>query len=133
MQIQGGCHCGAIRYAISAAPMQSMVCHCQTCRRVSGGLVVAWITVDPDAFTFSRGAPKRYASSPGVVRTFCGDCGAQLTYTREDDACYIDITTATLDDPDACPPSHHSWASHDIAWVKFGDGVPVYQTSRDDG
>ncbi|WP_395646807.1 GFA family protein [Terricaulis sp.] len=133
MKLEGGCHCGAVRYAISAKPMQSMICHCRTCRRVSGGLVVAWITVDPAAFAITRGEPKPYSSSPGVARSFCCDCGAQLTYAREDDASYIDITTTTLDDPDPFPPSHHSWLSHDIAWVKFGDDLPKYRKSRADG
>lgn len=133
MNIEGGCHCGAIRYAVSAKPYQSMICHCRTCRRVSGGLVVGWVAVDPNAFAITKGEPKPYSSSPGVARTFCGDCGAQLTYAREDDDSYIDITTTTLDDPDAFPPSHHSWLSHDIAWVKFGDDLPKYQKSRGDG
>ena len=29
---EGGCICGAIRYAVSGKPTNSMVCHCQTCR-----------------------------------------------------------------------------------------------------
>ena len=44
MTIQGCCHCGAIRYALSADPESSMICHCQTCRRVSGGVAMAWVS-----------------------------------------------------------------------------------------
>lgn len=131
--IEGGCHCGAIRYALSAPPQQSMVCHCKTCRRISGAPVVAWLTVDPGVFAITKGKPKRYMSSPNVERQFCGQCGTQLTYARTDDASYIDVATATLDNPDAYRPSHHSWLSHDIAWIKFGDGLPAFQESRGDG
>lgn len=131
-EIQGGCHCGAVRYALSAAPQQSMVCHCQTCRRVSGAPVVAWLTVAPQALTIVTGEPARYASSPNVERQFCSQCGTQLTYARTDEPGYIDVATATLDDPDAFPPTHHSWLSHDVAWIKFGDGLLAFQESRDD-
>ncbi len=130
--ISGGCHCGAVRYAISAKPTNSMICHCKTCRGISGAPVVAWITVAPEAFAFTQGRPKRYASSAKVERRFCGQCGTQLTYARTDDASYIDITTASLDKPNAFPPTHHSWLAHDIDWIEFGDGLPVFPKSRTD-
>jgi hypothetical protein len=131
--IQGGCHCGAIRYALSARPEASMICHCRTCRRISGAPVVAWISTSADAFAITKGAPARYASSPNVQRQFCAACGTQLTYAGPDYKIAIDVTTASLDDPDAFPPTHHSWLSHDIAWIKFGDGLPTFQRSRSDG
>lgn len=87
----------------------------------------------PDAFAITKGKPKRYKSSAKVERLFCGACGAQIAYRRTDDDSYIDVATATLDDPDAFPPSHHSWLSHDIAWIKFGDRLPKFQKSRGDG
>lgn len=128
--IEGGCHCGAIRYALSVPPQQSMICHCKTCRRVSGAPIVAWLTVDPATLAITKGEPARYSSSANVDRQFCDKCGTQLTYARSDDDSYIDVTTASLDDPDAFPPSHHSWLSHDIAWITFGDGLPAFQKSR---
>lgn len=130
--ITGGCHCGAIRYALSAAPTGSMICHCATCRRISGALVVAWISVESDAFAITKGEPARYASSRGISRQFCGACGAQITYACDDDSSYIDVATSTLDDPNAFPPTHHSWLSHDLDWVKFGDRLPKFQKSRGD-
>ncbi|MEZ6022417.1 MAG: GFA family protein [Hyphomonadaceae bacterium] len=113
--------------------MASMICHCRTCQRVAGAPVVAWITVKPATLTITKGKPKRYASSAKVERQFCGACGAQLTYRRTTNKRYIDIATATLDDPDALPPTHHSWLSHDIGWVKFGDRLPKFPKSRTRG
>ncbi len=128
--VTGGCHCGAVRYAL-AAVQASMVCHCRTCQRISGAPVVAWASVGADDYVVTQGEPARYASSPGVSRTFCGHCGTQLTYQAEQGE--IDVAIASLDDPDAFSPTHHSWLSHNIAWVKFGDGLPNYQRSRSDG
>jgi hypothetical protein len=129
-KIEGGCHCGAVRYAI-AAVRASMVCHCRTCRRVAGAPVVAWVSVAADDYRVIKGEPAGYSSSPGIARNFCAACGTQLTYAGVPGE--IDVTTASLDAPDAFPPTHHSWLGHDIAWVKFGDGLPSFSGSRSDG
>jgi hypothetical protein len=131
-QIQGGCHCGAVRYTLAKKPTASMICHCRTCRGVSGSPILAWISVARDDLAFSMGHAKEYVSSEGVLRQFCGRCGTQLTYARTDDEEEIDITTASLDDPNAFPPTHHSWLKHDLDWIKFGDGLPTYNKSRTD-
>jgi hypothetical protein len=130
--IEGGCHCGAVRYALAKKPGGSMICHCKTCRGISGAPVVAWLSVDSGAFAITKGAPKEYASSDGVRRQFCGRCGTQLTYARTNDDGEIDVTTVSLDDPNAFPPTHHSWLKHDLDWVEFGDGLPAYNKSRND-
>jgi hypothetical protein len=130
--IEGGCCCGALRYRLNQPPFASMVCHCRTCRRVAAAPVVGWVTVARDAFEVTQGEPAVFHSSPSVTRRFCRDCGTHLTYETADDTSYIDVSTCSLGDPDAFPPTHHSWLSHDLAWVKFGDGLPTYPRSRSD-
>jgi hypothetical protein len=128
--IEGGCFCKAVRYRLEALPSSSMVCHCQTCRRVAGAPVVGWITAARTDFRFTQGEPATFRSSAQVVRTFCAGCGTQLTYATEGEPRTLDITTCSLDDPGAFPPTHHSWLSHDLGWVRFGDGLPAFQQSR---
>jgi hypothetical protein len=130
MDILGGCFCGEIRYRAEVSPTASMLCHCRTCRRVTGAPVVGWVTFPLASFRFVRGDPDEFQSSPPVLRTFCRQCGTPLTYRHERGAETLDITTATLDEPDAFPPTHHSWLSHDLAWLKFGDGLPTYAESK---
>ncbi len=130
--IEGGCHCGAVRYALSAKPEASMICHCRTCRAISGAPVLAWISTTTDKFAITKGKPKRYASSPNVARQFCPQCGTQLTYVGPNYGSAIDIATASLDNPNAFPPTHHSWLSHDLAWLKFSDALPTFPESRTD-
>ena len=55
--IQGGCMCGAVRYSATAKPANSMVCHCQSCRRSAASPVVAWVTFAKAEFRFTRGTP----------------------------------------------------------------------------
>jgi hypothetical protein len=131
MQIsEGGCLCGKVRYRVSGAPTNSMVCHCQTCRRVAGSPVVAWVTFPKARFHLARGNPSEFHSTPPVRRTFCGACGTPLTYEHQESNESIDIATCSLDEPNSFPPTHHSWLSHDLDWVRFGDGLPTFQQSR---
>jgi len=128
--IRGGCFCGAIRYEIGGKPLGSMVCHCESCRRIAGAPVIAWLTVSKDHFRIANGHLAEFASSPGVRRTHCAKCAAPITYENTKSPTEIDITTSTLDNPSEFPPTHHSWLSDDISWVRFGDGLPTYSKSK---
>lgn len=128
--VTGGCACGAVRYEARGACSNSMVCHCRSCRRAAGAPVVPWVTFALSGFRFTQGAPAEFRSSAPVVRTFCAACGTPLTYRHESYGDAVDITTCSLDEPERFPPTHHSWLSHDIAWVKFGDGVPGFPEFR---
>lgn len=128
--IEGGCFCGAVRYRVEGKPSNTMVCHCQSCRRVAASPVVAWVTFDRKSFSLIKGQPSEFHSSDPVRRTFCPSCGTALTYEHTQHPTTIDITTCSLDDSNAFPPTHHSWLSHDLAWVRFGDGLPAFQEWR---
>jgi hypothetical protein len=127
---EGGCLCGAVRYRIVGDVAGSMICHCQSCRRLTAAPVVAWLTVAASDFHVTKGTPKQFRSSPPVLRSFCGRCGTHLFYTHEGDVSHVEVSTCSLDVPDAFPPTHHSWLSHDVAWLRFGDDLPSYPRSR---
>jgi hypothetical protein len=129
-KVAGGCYCGAVRYEADSACSNTMVCHCQSCRRVAAAPVVAWATFPSAGFRFTKGKPSEFRSTPPVVRTFCAACGTPLTYRHAKQPATLDITTCSLDEPERFPPAHHSWLSHDLAWVQFGDGLPSFQKSR---
>jgi len=130
MRVTGGCYCGAVRYAASGQCSNTMVCHCQTCRRVAAAPVVAWVTFPAAGFRFTMGKPKTFRSSAQVVRAFCPDCGTPLTYRHDKQSATLDITSCSLDEPERLPPTHHSWLAHDLAWVRFGDGLPTFPAFR---
>jgi hypothetical protein len=123
---EGGCLCGSIRYRTSGDPVATSLCHCRSCRRASGAPTVAWAVFRSSDFTFVVGAPTRFHSSPGVTRTFCGNCGTPLTYQREPDTGTIDITTATLDHPDRFAPTCEIWIAHKISWETLNGSIPQH-------
>ena len=44
-----------------------------------------------------------------------------------------DVTTCSLDDPEAAPPQDHTRASTQLSWVKLADGLPVWPEQRGKG
>ena len=40
--LEGGCHCGAIRYGFGARRSMHALCHCSDCRRHAGAPMVGW-------------------------------------------------------------------------------------------
>ncbi|MGA2399004.1 MAG: GFA family protein [Steroidobacteraceae bacterium] len=114
--IEGGCLCGAVRYRLGEAPSSSVNCHCRSCRRASGAPVVAWITVRRPQFTILSGVPAVFHSSPGVTRRFCSHCGTGLTYESERHPHTIDVTSASLDDPEAYPPTADVLLEDKLSW-----------------
>jgi hypothetical protein len=130
MQInQGGCLCSAIRFRISGEPVFSSICHCATCRRASAAPTVAWLTFDRGQVEILSGRPRSYRSSQGVVRQFCGACGSQLSYESIESPTTIDITTASMDNPNLFPPTLETWLEHRVAWQTADQGRTQYPRS----
>ncbi|HEY2397313.1 MAG TPA: GFA family protein [Rudaea sp.] len=113
---EGGCLCGAIRYRVTAAPTALVVCHCRSCRKASGAPSLAWAIFQAADFGFTSGKPATFASSSGVERGFCARCGTTLTYAGADRPDVADVTTATLDNPDAFAPTKEIWLEEKIGW-----------------
>jgi hypothetical protein len=122
---QGGCHCGQLRYAVSAALQNIAHCHCSICRRTSGGLITTWLTVPLASFSWLRGTPAEYASSATCIRYFCSGCGAQLALFTRLSPDSLDVTVATLDHPEAAPADRHIWVSSRLPWLQLDPHLPV--------
>lgn len=129
---EGGCHCGAIRYAVDAAPdadsaPRTALCHCSDCRSCSGAPVVGWTAVASSTFRLTRGTPAEYRSSELATRSFCAACGTGLFYINETVLPgLVDIQTATFDDPDAFPAMAHIQAAEQIGWMKTAHDLPSF-------
>ncbi len=122
--LEGGCLCGAVRYLVKSAPSIVTHCHCGMCRRAAGATLVTWAVVKTSDYTVTRGQPAAYRSSPKARRTFCGDCGAQLTFQYDARPDTIDVSVGSFDDPNAVKPDDHVWVSDRIGWLSIDDGLP---------
>ena len=127
--LSGGCYCGYIRYEADGEPFHETICHCSVCRKVAGAPMVAWFTVGYPSFRFTAELPHRYFTLKGW-RTCCPRCGTQLTFQADDHQDEIDVTVASLDDPDRIAPKAHTWWASRLAWIPTPDGLKTYDESE---
>ena len=128
MTITGGCHCGAIRYAIDGAAINHALCHCTDCRRSAGAPMVGWTMYPKDAVKVTQGTPKTYKSSENGRRHFCPDCGTGLFYTNAVTLDgLIDVQSSTYDNPDAVPAQAHIQVAERIGWMARAHELPTFE------
>lgn len=131
--LTGGCACGAVRYAIDGTPFHSTLCRCVDCRRAAGAPAVAWFSVRAGELHWTGGRPRIRRSSDHAERGFCGDCGTPLTYRSDAGPDEIDVTTCSLDRPEAVAPLDHTFAGQGLDWLKLAEGLPSYPRTRAEG
>jgi hypothetical protein len=91
---------------------------------------VGWLTVKTADLALTGAAPREFASSPGVVRSFCGNCGTPLSYRSERRPLEVDITLCTLDAPTLAAPVDHIWMQDAPGWDCPADGLPRHSQGR---
>ncbi len=111
----GGCQCGAVRYRVTGPAVACTLCHCISCRRATGGVKVAWAVFEKSEVAVT-GSIDEYSSSPGIYWGHCPRCHSLVTYRRDTRPNHLDITTATLDQPDAFPPTVEIWVGERCGW-----------------
>ena len=96
---EGGCHCGRVRFRVTAALSGVADCNCSGCAK-KGFL---HLIVPPDAFELLSGADAltTYRFNTGTARhTFCATCGIHPFYVPRSDPDKIDVNVRCLDDID---------------------------------
>ena len=101
MKLEGGCYCGAVRYAVDGEPMMKAQCHCRECQYITGGAPNMFMIMPQDAFRYTKGTVKQFTRSDierPVTREFCPDCGTHLA-TKPQGRPIVVVKVGTLDEP----------------------------------
>ncbi len=91
----GQCLCGAVRFTVDSVDPHHHACHCDMCRRWSGGPLFA-MSVSGAAFKGKENITV-YDSSTWAERGFCRHCGTNLFYRLKKTGDYM-ISAGTFDD-----------------------------------
>jgi hypothetical protein len=116
--------CGGVRYRVTGAPLWVTYCHCADCRRSSAAPVSVFAGVREDQFTVEQGEATRYASSPGVVRSFCAACGTPLTYQSKKFPGEVHVLIGSFDEPEGFTPTGHVFTAEQLSWLHISDDLP---------
>lgn len=124
----GGCACGAVRYAITAAPLFALNCHCRDCQRETGSAFAPVMGIAKSAFTVTRGTPRTSSLTGGsgkpVRRAFCADCGSSLYGLPEVAPDLVTVRAGSLDDPTIFRPTRDIFATQAQPWDHMDPDLP---------
>ena len=98
--MQGGCHCGCVRFEVDAAPgFEVLDCNCSICR-MTGFL---HLIVPASRFRLLAGADAlvEYTFNTGTAKhRFCGHCGIKSFYVPRSHPDGFSVNARCLDDVD---------------------------------
>lgn len=123
--LEGGCHCANLRYRIEGEIDWVAHCHCNMCRKASGGTFMTWLRVPAKALQFTGEQPQRYESSPRIFRSHCPNCGAQIHGDPECEPGWTYVTVASLDRPDEVAPTRADWTADALPWITLDSHLPT--------
>ncbi|KAF2623549.1 hypothetical protein BU25DRAFT_305550, partial [Macroventuria anomochaeta] len=99
---------------------------CTTCRLTISTFVMSWFFPSRDHITLADGSPypedgifgtvKVYESSADVDRTFCGSCGAAVSYVHHSRSDIVDIAAGLLDTENVRAEDWLEWRTYKLAW-----------------
>lgn len=119
----GQCACGACKFEFNTDPAFVANCHCNDCKRASGGAMATFFGVPEDDFTLISGKPKGFhyiaESGKGLYRNFCSECGARLFSTKlESFPGLVFVTLGSLDRPELIAPKLEMFTKRRLSWMK---------------
>ncbi len=132
---QGGCACGAVRYALSSTPMFVHCCHCRDCQRQTGSAFVINALIETDRIELASGepAPSTVPTDSGRPHDIyrCTECATALwsDYGRRPGLRFVRV--GTLDEPSRIAPDVHIYTRSKLPWVALPESVPTFEVYYD--
>ena len=137
LPLEGGCHCGAVRYTVTGRPKAVNACHCDDCKRLSGatfGLYLHVAAADLERGDGARDTFVRTGGSGNPIRIErCAACGTRMWHLPDAAPDLVILCAGTLDNPDWAIPTSHIFIEHAaLDAVAADDALAVegFQTTR---
>jgi hypothetical protein len=132
--LRGSCLCGGVRFEVDATPDRIRLCHCASCKKLSGGGGTASIRVPSSAIRILAGDElvRTYQPPEGSAKTFCLACGSNLFGGGwpESERCSVRVTA--LDEPVGALPGAHIFVRSVAPWERLpDDGLERFETTSD--
>jgi hypothetical protein len=131
--IEGGCLCGAVRFALTEMPTLAGYCHCTRCQRRTGTAASPQARIDGKIFRLLAGEEQIRGWRPpalGFEKCFCTECGAHLL-SRNADGSQMSIRMGAFDVAPGVRLSYRQFVSYAASWEPIpDDGLEHYPEAR---
>jgi hypothetical protein len=133
MKIDGGCHCGQIKFRAEVNSDRVLICHCTDCQTLSGS---AYRTVAPakeGTFEIISGKLKMYEKTDedGSIRiqSFCPNCGTPIySSPPQGTPGFFGIRVGAIKQRDQLVPKNQIWVRSSQTWAQDLSHMPKTET-----
>ncbi len=131
--LRGGCLCGAVRYECPGPLGEASYCHCDDCKRATGGPYTVGVLTPAATLRIVSGQVKSYTSIADsgrkITRQFCPECGAPLFTRAEKCPDLVFIKAGSLDEPQHVKPTCQIWTKCAVPWAYIDETLPRFPES----
>ncbi len=131
--LTGGCGCGAVRFAVSEAPVAAGYCHCTRCQHRTGGASSLQTRTARGSFQLTTGEDELAIWRPGggFDKAFCGRCGSALFSRDPDDPSIVSVRFGAFDCDPQIRPSYRAYVDFAAPFEPIpADGLARYGGGR---
>ena len=127
---QGGCLCGAVRYEATGDSEDASYCHCDDCKRATGGPYTVGVLVKLAQLHLISGQVRGYTTTADsgrkITREFCPNCGSPLFTKAEKCPDLVFLKAGSLDEPELITPNCQTWTKCAVPWAYIDETLPSY-------
>ena len=128
--LQGRCLCGAVRFEVIEPFDRVGMCHCLSCKKISGGAGTVSGRVRTAAIHILAGEEllTTYKPDEGSAKTFCSRCGTNLFGGGWPESPMTPVRLPALDEPYEATIEAHLFVRSVAPWEELpDDGAPRYE------
>ncbi len=123
----GACHCGAITFNLRSPtgnPPAHVLCHCDTCKKISGAPYTCNYIASVEDLTISRGSDRlkvyeyQGASGKNVSCYYCDNCTSHIYHVQQLDPSKAIVRTLLLDSGNVMGASGEIFGEGALGWVR---------------
>ncbi len=134
MKIDGGCHCGNVKYEAEVDPEGALLCHCTDCQKMSSAPYRFVLPTKEENLKMLANLPKGYVktaeSGNQRIQAFCPECGTHIYATSMGEAGkrMFSLRMGTVTQRDEIKPGSQKWCRSAQDWAFNIESLPRMET-----
>lgn len=121
-KLSGGCCCGEVQFEVNDDFKHFFFCHCEQCRKLTGGAHAANLFTQTDNIKWFKGEDQmvRYVHPDrAFVKAFCRICGSGLPYVNKSGK-FLIVPAGSLNQEPTKAVDARIFISEQADWHKHG-------------
>jgi hypothetical protein len=121
--LRGSCLCGGVKFELTEAPETLRYCHCESCKKLSGGAATLNGRVPSSSIRILEGEEllQTFQPAEGSSKTFCVACGSNLFGGGWPSSETASVRATAVDDAFDARPSAHIFVRSVAPWETLPD------------